>query len=135
MPLLRRLRIWGIVLGGGLLLWLPVEDSSDRWVLIFAAGISSLAAAQTWLWLENRFGRRGYWLPTAGFLAGAMLTPAAFLLMAIKTGIHAHPTPDFNVQQIQALVLRTPVWLVSGLLVGLGLELFRRANASHQKGD
>jgi ABC-type enterochelin transport system permease subunit len=125
---IRRLRILAIVLGGCLLLWLPVEDSRDHWALMFAAAICSLAAAHIFLRLKKHFGKRSYWLPLAGLLAGALVTPAAFLLMAIKTGLHAHQTPDFTGDQIQAVVVRTPIWVISGLLVGLGVELFGRAN-------
>jgi hypothetical protein len=125
---IRRLRILGIILGGCLLVWLPFEDNNDRWVLSFAAAICCLAAAQILLRLERRFGRHGYWLPLAGVVAGALVTPTALLLMAIKTGLHGHQPPDFTGEQIQSVMIRTPVWLISGLLVGLGVELFRRAN-------
>jgi hypothetical protein len=134
-PASRRLRILGILLGFCLLLWLPAEDTSDRWVLIFAAAICSLTGAYTWLWLEIRKGKRAYYLPLAGFVGGALVTPAAFLLMAIKTGLHDHLTPDFTGDQIRAIVLRTPVWIISGLLVGLGAELLRRTDSQYEMDD
>ena len=121
----RRLRILGIFLGVGLFFWLSIEESGDVWVLSFSAAISALLAAQAWQRLKTRQGKPRYWLPLAGLLAGLLVTPLALLLMALKTGLHGHQGPDFSGSQILSVILRTPVWVISGLLIGVGLEIFR----------
>jgi hypothetical protein len=133
--LVRRLRILGIILGIGLLVWLSVEESGDVWVLIFSGAISALVAAQAWLRLKDRAKKPPYWLPLAGFLAGLLVTPLALLLMALKTGLHGHQGPDFSGSQILSVILRTPVWVISGLLTGLGLEILRRGKNPNPPGD
>ncbi len=127
---LRRMRILGILLGGCLFVWLQLEGSGELWVLLFSAAISVLTATQVWLRLTSRFGMKVYWLPLAGFLAGLLITPAALLMMAMKTGLHGHQGPDFSGEQILAIVRGTPAWLISGLLVGIGLQLFFKAKYS-----
>lgn len=129
------MRILGILLGGCLFLWLQFEDSGELWVLLFSAAISILTAWQVWLRLNSRFGRRAYWLPLAGFLAGLVITPAALLLMALKTGLHGHQGPDFSGDQILAIVRGTHAWLISGLIIGIGLELLFKANSSQPPRD
>jgi hypothetical protein len=131
----RRLCILGILLGVCLLIWLQIEDSSDRWVLLFSAAVSALATAQIWLRLSGRFGERGYWLPLAGLLAGLLITPAALLLMVIKTGLHGHQGPDFSGDQILGVIVRTPVWIVSGLIIGVGLDIFQRGKSPNPAGN
>jgi hypothetical protein len=51
----------------------------------------------------------------------------AIFLMALKSGIHGHGTPDFTVAQMQEILLRTPFFAISGLLVGLGSGFWRFA--------
>jgi hypothetical protein len=63
-----------------------------------------------------------------GTLAGLMVAPLALLLMAFKTGLHGHGTPDFTPAQVQAVLLYSPAWGGSGLLLGLGSGLWRIAN-------
>jgi len=133
--MVRKLRILGLILGASLLFWLPIEDSGDRWVLLFSAAISTLIAAQCWLQLIGRFGKRGYWLVLSGLLAGILVTPVAVLLMALKTGLHGHQGPDFSGDQIMAVLVRTPVWIVSGFLAGAGLEIFWRQKTGQKLED
>ena len=60
-----------------------------------------------------------------GVGAGLLLTPLAIILMALKTGIHGHGTPDFTVGQMQDIPSRMPYFALSGLLVGAGSGLWR----------
>ena len=123
----RRLRILGILLGIGLFIWLSLEESGDGWVRFFSAAISALAVAWIWRRFKYRADKHWYWRPLAGLLAGLLVAPLALLLMVFKTGLHGHAGPDFSGDQILAVIFSTPVWVVSGLLIGAGLEiLFRK---------
>jgi hypothetical protein len=44
--------------------------------------------------------------------------------MAIKTGLHGHAAPDFTSAQVIEVFLRTPIWGLGGLLIGLGIGLW-----------
>ena len=97
------MRFSGLLLGILVLVWLPVEESSVLGVLVIAGLIC------TWggIWLLFKTGsyrRHGIVRHVLiGGLAGFFVVPAAITLMAIKTGIHGHGTPDFTVEQMQAL--------------------------------
>ena len=52
--------------------------------------------------------------------AGLLLVPLAILLMAIKTGIHGHGTPDYTVDQMQDVLSRMPFFALGGALLGAG---------------
>jgi uncharacterized membrane protein YedE/YeeE len=114
------LRYWGIFLGIALLFWLPIEDTTETWALLFAIAIS------TWLaiafFLSKRVKLRSLLVEyiLSGTLAGILVTPIALLLMAIKTGFHAHEAPEYTSQQLVSTVWKTPLWIVGGFLVGLG---------------
>jgi hypothetical protein len=119
------LRLAGLLLGIALFLWLPFEDRSVNWALSFAGGISLWGATrflvdrQTVGW---RLLVRHAWV---GTLAGLAVAPLALLLMVFKSGVHAHGFPDFTYDQMQTVLLRTPVWTSSGLLLGLGSGIWR----------
>jgi hypothetical protein len=121
----RWLRYYTFVLGALLLIWLPFEDSNEQLATLFAAGISAGLAAHLVI-------RRKLPLPASllaylllGSFVGLAVSPLTFSLMAIKTGLHGHPAPDFTGTQLIAVFLRTPVWALGGLLIGLGLGLWR----------
>jgi hypothetical protein len=125
-PTRRLLRNLALILGGIMLLWLPLEDVHENWVILFALALCALAAA----WFLAPFpawsgkGRLAY--PLAGLLAGLAVTPAALFLMAFKTGIHGHSAPDFTPDQVTSVLLRTPVWVLAGLLLGLSISILKR---------
>lgn len=127
----RLLRNLALVLGGMLLFWLPVEDTSERWVILFAAAICSLGMAY---WIVSYHSRRqqrperseNLIYPLAGAVSGLAVTPAALFLMAFKSGLHGHSAPDFTSDQIIRVILGTPIWSGSGLLIGLGVALLRK---------
>ena len=60
---------------------------------------------------------------SAGLLAGLAVGPLASFFMIFKTGLHGHGAPDFTPQQMAAVLLRTPIFGISGLLLGLGSGL------------
>lgn len=121
------MRLLALVLGIALLLWLPIEDVSEQSVVLFAALVS--------VWLTLRYlisvqpGVPHYFLRhlLAGALAGLAVIPLALFLMALKTGLHGHNAPDFTFEQMQVVVYRTPIWILVGLLSGLGVALLRLA--------
>lgn len=137
-PRLRLLRISALVLGAIMLFWLPIEDPDERLVILFAAAICALAAAyflvssMVWQKEPSRMAasalRNGRWLmvPLICTLAGLALTPVTLFLMAFKSGLHGHSSPDFTPGQITAVILRTPIWTGAGLLIGLGITLLKK---------
>jgi hypothetical protein len=119
------LRISALLLGVWLLLWLPIEDQNEILVLLSAAAVNAWLALRYLARRSIPFGK-GLLMPTLlGLLAGLLVTPTALFLMAFKTGIHGHGSPDFTGEQILAVIYGTPIWGVAGLLVGLGGGLLR----------
>lgn len=123
----RRLRNLALLEGAGLLFWLPIEDLSTSWVIGFAILLSTTAAAWAFMRLQERRRLPGWMLPLAGLLAGLAVTPFSVFLMAFKSGLHGHTLPDFTPAQVASVLARTPVWTGAGLLIGLGLGLWRQA--------
>lgn len=126
----RRLRLLSLLLGAILLLWVPLEDTHERWAILFAAAISLLLVATAAPRIARLPGiaRLGHpWLEALlGCLAGLGVTPLGLFLMAFKSGIHGHGRPDFTPEQVLFIIQRWPVFVLSGLLIGLGLGLYRR---------
>ena len=121
------MRLLALVLGISLLLWFPIEDVSQLSVVLFAALISAWLALRSLLPVQpgGRYYLVRYLL--VGALAGLAVIPLALLLMALKTGLHSHSAPDFTYEQMQVLLFQTPLWVIVGLLLGLGGSLFRLA--------
>ncbi|MDL1900940.1 hypothetical protein FBR02_09250 [Anaerolineae bacterium CFX9] len=120
---LRRLLIIG--LGGGLFLWLRIEDNDA--FLASAAGWSvSLLTGLLWLLREaRRLHPRS--AVTGGVLLGAVVGIGASLttalLMLIKNGLHGHVFPDFPFSMIAGILERAPAWSLAGACFGLGAAL------------
>jgi len=123
---------WGIAL----ITWLPFEDTDTRMVMVFSLAGCLLAALRFLSRYQATEIRADVPLPMwrrlglhlmAGALAGLAAGPAAVLLMAVKSGLHAHPTPDFSGGQVVAALIGAPVWILAGILSGLGVWLFERA--------
>jgi hypothetical protein len=47
--------------------------------------------------------------------------------MAVKTGLHTHPVPDYTAAQLQSIIDRILIFGISGLLIGLGSAAWRLA--------
>lgn len=130
-PPARWLRLSALFLGLGLLAWLPVEEASERPVLVFAALLAFWGAARL---LAGRAAEEGWcwhhlWRRHAlvGALGGLAVAPLAVLLMAFKSGLHGHGAPDFTPSQLQSILLRAPYAAASDLLLGLGSALWIRS--------
>jgi hypothetical protein len=123
----RWMRLPALILGTALLLWYPVEDVSNLSVVVFAFLISAWFALRALLPVhpDGRYYLMRHLL--VGALAGLAVAPLAILLMALKTGLHSHSAPDFTFEQMLVLLIRTPIWVIVGLLLGLGGSLIRLA--------
>lgn len=121
----RWLRYYTLLLSALLLIWFPFEDSNEQLATAFAAAIcAELAARLAVRWASPQPASLLKHL-LLGTLAGLMVAPLTFFLMAIKTGLHGHAAPDFTGAQVIAVFLRTPVWGLGGLLIGLGVAIWR----------
>lgn len=125
----RWLRWLALILAIALLSWLPVEDISVRNATLFAALISSWFAAR--FLLPTHPGERYFYQRhlLVGSVAGLAVIPLALFLMTLKTGLHSHSAPDYYVEQLMPLLYQTPIWVMVGLLIGLGFALLRVARA------
>jgi hypothetical protein len=110
-----------ILVGAAWLVWLLlVEDRRPTGALAFAALFCALAGTQVWSRQSLPARQRGMALAALGLAAGLAISPLALLLMAIKTGLHAHPSPDYSGAQVVAVLQLLPALAFGGLLVGLG---------------
>jgi hypothetical protein len=119
------LRLAGFLIGVVVLAWLAIEENSEPGVLLISGLICTWGAV--WLLYKTEtVGRHmifRYILVAGG--AGLLLAPLAILLMAIKTGIHGHGSPDYTVDQMQNVFSRIPYFGLGGVLLGTGVGLLR----------
>ena len=117
------MKLSGLLLGIVVLVWLPIEESSQVGVLVIAGLVCTWGA----IWLLPRIGSSGKHTLLGHIVigggAGLLLVPLAILLMAIKTGIHGHGTPDYTVDQMQDVLSRMPFFVLGGVLLGAGSGL------------
>ncbi|NIS81033.1 MAG: hypothetical protein GTO14_12680 [Anaerolineales bacterium] len=104
-------------------LWLGLEDRDLGIVILLAVALAAVSGITL---LVRRMGdenlKRRQWLvrgTVAGLMSGAAVSPIAAVLMLLKIGLHAHPVPEFSTADLIAVLGRTPVWVVVGLLAGL----------------
>lgn len=75
-----------------------------------------------WLFQRGRFQltRLNDWQRNVigGGLSGLLLPLAALLLVLVKAGLHGHGFLDFSFYQLGWLLVRTPLWVGLGCLVG-----------------
>lgn len=123
------LRAVGIMIGFLCLVWLPFEDTNTT----FTIGLAMLICA----WLAVREVRKGKSYLARDLLIGAVtgiaIVPIALILMAIKSGLHAHGFSDFQIIQVKQVIAGFPFWILGGLLfgviIGIGRNLSARANS------
>ena len=116
-------RLFTILTGVALLVWVPLEDSSLNLTILFAYFMST--------WLVSALFMR-FKIPSlfsiinigfAGILTGAIITPLTLFLMVLKIGLHAHLVPDYSYEQFISIINRTPIWFISGFLSGMGFGM------------
>lgn len=124
---LKLLRLLALLLGVIILFWLSFEDQSEYAVLLLSTAVCAWWAAR--FLVERPSGRTTVLIRHIIIctLAGLAIAPVAILLMAFKSGIHGHGSPDFTAWQIQSVLSRTPFLTVGGLLLGVGSALWRLA--------
>lgn len=119
-----------LLIGYGLILlvWLSLEDSSTVSVAVLGTGTSLIF---TNVWIANRFGEKDLslkiWfigLVLAGIIMGALSALSTAILMFFKSSWHGHIFPDYPPQMIADMLLRTPIWALSGALLGLSCAIF-----------
>lgn len=119
------LRISTFLLGVVVLVWLTIEENSEFGVLL----ISGLLCTWGAVFFLNKIHpcRKQFvlWHVAVGGAAGLLLAPLAILLMALKSGIHGHGTPDFVLGQVQAILSRVPIYIAAGVLTAAGSGLLR----------
>lgn len=128
-----RQRITGLLLGFGILIWLPIEDQSELLVLIISTAICAWLAAR---FLNSQFRSDKQLVfrhALVGLAAGLALAPLAILLMAVKSGIHGHGTPDFSVEHMLSVLEGTFYFALSGILISLGIGVWRIARGQEMK--
>ena len=126
MPRIPSLRIMAVLVGAALLLWIPFEDDSTRWVRIFSMGICCLSAIYACTKIAPEKRLRWYTYPSVGLLAGLLVTPVTIILMAFKSGLHGHGNPDFTPTQVSSVLSSWPVWAAAGLLAGLAAAIWQK---------
>jgi hypothetical protein len=104
--------------------WIALEGNLSR-VVLLALGMTLvlLGHGSRRLW-GRRLSRRD-WLFFSGLLGlalGAGSGVLALILMAVKTGLHAHG-PEFTAAEIGWVVAQLPWWLAGGALAGVGAGL------------
>lgn len=124
------LRLTGLLLGLTILIWLSIEDQSELLVLVFSGAICIWIASRLLLNPPQSDQQLILRHGIVGIGAGLLLAPLAILLMAIKSGIHGHGTPDFSVSQIQSVLSRSPYFILSGFLIALGIGIWRLVKRS-----
>ncbi len=113
--------LWGLYA----LVWLALEGNLGRDGLLAGWGLALLALWLVARWFGSRpltVGRAAALGAAVGLAWGAALVPAVFLLMALKTGLHAHG-PEYTTAQISWIVGQWPFWVGAGVLSGVGLAL------------
>jgi hypothetical protein len=122
------LRISVFLIGGGLLVWLPFEESSTFGVLLFSVVIC------TWVLIYSsvrQFEQDRLTIirsALVGLISGLSVSPLAFFLMAFKSGLHGHGTPDFTSAQIEQVLTWFPVFGLGGVMAGSAFRIWLRSS-------
>lgn len=124
-------RISALLIGSGLFAWLSFEESSTFGVLLISAGICAWALLN----FSSRQFERGRLTnirsALIGLISGLVISPLAIFLMAFKSGLHGHGTPDFTPTQIEQVFSWFPLFGLGGILSGLMCRIWLRASRSN----
>lgn len=125
LPSRRRLRPAILLVGALTFVWMGPEDHTA----VFGALLgTSLAALGVVWWASPRYAGRALNAlrltavsAALGALIGAASPPVGALLLFFKNAWHAHGFWDYPPALIADLLLRTPLWILAGALIGAGL--------------
>jgi hypothetical protein len=115
-----RLRYLAIILGMVFFLWIPFEDTSEVPAILLAIAVCCWLATVFLVRIQKTSKVALHNFVIIGTFAGVAITPLTLVLMTLKTGLHGHSTPDFTPHQLISVIRRTPIWIISGFLIGLG---------------
>jgi hypothetical protein len=121
------LRIMAILLGAGFFLWIPFEDNSTFWLRLFSMLSCCLGAIYACSKITPEKRRRWATYPSVGLLAGLLVIPITIILMAFKSSLHGHGSPEFTPAQVSSVLSSWPVWAAAGLLAGLAAAIWQKA--------
>ena len=105
------------------LAWLTVEENSRLGAAVFGVPWAVTIAGRV------RFPRAG---PALGVIlrsmvGGVCLGPLAAVLMLLKVALHSHVSPDYQLEDLVAMLVWTPIGAGLGGMVGAGVALIRSA--------
>ncbi|MFU8772815.1 MAG: hypothetical protein ACNA8H_10400 [Anaerolineales bacterium] len=122
---IHRMRIAAMLIAAFFFIWLPFEDVDVRAVVLLAIAICAWIGVRILIRPANKGKISIAYQALIGLLCGFGISPVAVGLMAVKTGLHGHPLPDFTPEQIYTVIWLSPYFGISGLLIGLGTGLLR----------
>lgn len=107
------------------LAWLALEGNVRQDILLGALILIVLVWYLAIRYLGGRALSLSRWLAIAGvcgMLCGGALVLLMLFLMALKTGLHGHG-PEYSAAEVAWVWAQLPLWIVTGLVGGLGLGL------------
>jgi uncharacterized membrane protein len=113
----------------------PVVHTRYRRISWALAGLIAIG-----LTLHDRMAQRTrttdrypLWLTVGvGALSGLLVPITTVILMLVKISLHYHGVTDFSINDINAVLVRTPIWVVAGLLIGSALGLISTIKRSNR---
>lgn len=125
------LRLATLLLVAAAIIWIAPEGDLVSAVALSVALTLLLLTHTARRCLGGKTLSSGRWLAALslfGLAAGLGTGLLALLLMAVKTGLHAHG-PEFSAGEIAWVLHSTPAWAAAGVLGGAGLGLLALALA------
>ncbi|UCC51462.1 MAG: hypothetical protein JSV68_20495 [Anaerolineaceae bacterium] len=108
--------------------WVTIEGDLQLTLLFGVLTTIVIVGTIARKFLAGRTLTLAVWLLTAvvmGALLGLGSGLLTLLLMAVKTGLHAHG-PEFSAMEVSWVLQQIPLWVVAGLVAGLGVGLLLR---------
>ena len=125
-PIQFRLIIIGLTIA--LFFWIPIEDHTATISILFALAFCTIFAALILKSSSKQYRASLLTYFLLGILAGAAVTPIALFFMVLKTGLHTHPIPDYSKFQVISVFKRSPVWIIGGSLISMGLGIYYKTH-------
>lgn len=125
------LRLATLLLAVAAIVWIAPEGDLTSAVTLSVTLTLLLLTHAARRWLGGKTLSSGRWLAALsllGLAAGLGSGLLTLLLMAVKTGLHAHG-PEFTAGEIAWVLRNTPVWAAAGFLGGASLGLLSLALA------
>jgi hypothetical protein len=106
-------------------IWISLEGSIVGVVLMGVGTTAVLLLYLAQYFLGDRTFSLAQWLvitAVCGLLLGLGSGLLTLLFMIVKTGLHAHG-PEFTPSELSWVLQQIPLWVLVGLLAGLGLGM------------